>query len=128
MAGVTATISVVAFRGDWASHMPIAALCERYTITKDQVLRLRDVWHLPLRHDRRLRFKPRGMEKPTPEEIAASESSLSLAPLVAARATTVSSFWTEEIRAARQVSKPIGFRLACIDTPEELRGLVEEEP
>lgn len=72
MAGVTATISVTAFRADWATHMPISALCERWTITKDQVLRLRDVWHLPLRNDRRLRFKPKRSEyrDPTPREIA----------------------------------------------------------
>lgn len=71
MAGVTATISVTAFRADWATHMPISALCERWTITKDQVLRLRDVWHLPLRNDRRLRFKPKRseMRDPTPREI-----------------------------------------------------------
>jgi hypothetical protein len=71
MAGVTATISVTAFRADWSTHMPISALCERWTITKDQVLRLRDVWHLPLRNDRRLRFKPKRseMRDPTPREI-----------------------------------------------------------
>lgn len=71
MAGVTATINVQAFRADWATHMPISALCERWTITKDQVLRLRDVWHLPLRNDRRLRFKPKRseMRDPTPREI-----------------------------------------------------------
>lgn len=71
MAGVTATISVTAFRADWATHMPISALCERWTITKDQVLRLRDVWHLPLRNDRRLRFKPKRseMRDPSPREI-----------------------------------------------------------
>ena len=71
MAGNTATISVQAFRADWLTHMPIAALCERWTITKDQVIRLRDVWHLPLRNDRRLRYKPKGRPKdPTLREIA----------------------------------------------------------
>ena len=71
MAGVTATISVTAFRADWATHMPISALCQRYSITKDQTIRLRDVWQLPPRHDRRLRFKPKRseMRDPTPREI-----------------------------------------------------------
>jgi len=71
MAGVTATISVTAFRADWDTHMPMRALCERYTISRDQVIRLRDVWHLPLRNDRRLRFKPKrcDMHDPTPREI-----------------------------------------------------------
>ena len=71
MRGITATISVAAFHADWMTHMPMRALCERWTITKDQVLRLRDVWHLPLRNDRRLRFKPKRseMRDPTPREI-----------------------------------------------------------
>lgn len=71
MAGNTATISITAFRADWQTHMPISALCVRYTITKDQVIRLRDVWQLPLRNDRRLRFKPKRseMRDPTPREI-----------------------------------------------------------
>ena len=71
MAGVTATISVQSFRTDWQSHMPISSLCVRYTITKDQVIRLRDLWRLPLRNDRRLRFKPtvEQVRDPTPEEI-----------------------------------------------------------
>lgn len=72
MAGNTATISITAFRADWQTHMPISALCVRYTITKDQVIRLRDVWQLPLRTDRRLRYKPKRseMRDPTPREIA----------------------------------------------------------
>ena len=41
MAGNTATISVDQFRADWLDHTPIGQLCERYTITKDQVIRLR---------------------------------------------------------------------------------------
>lgn len=72
MAGNTAIISITAFRADWETHMPISALCVRYTITKDQVIRLRDVWQLPLRTDRRLRYKPKRseMRDPTPREIA----------------------------------------------------------
>lgn len=127
MAGVTATISVQAFRSDWASHMPIASLCVRYTISKDQVIRLRDLWDLPLRNDRRLRFKPRNLEKPTPEEIAASEASLDLAPMVAARATNESALWSDEVRAQRQVRKATAFSIEQIDVPEELRHLLDDD-
>ncbi len=59
MAGNTATIDVVAFRADWASGLPIVRLCERYTITKDQFVRLRDVWELPHRDDRSNRHRGR---------------------------------------------------------------------
>lgn len=69
MAGNTTTISVQVFRADWDSNIPISALCMKWTITKDQVVRLRDLWSLPLRTDRRLRSKPRHVD-PTPEEIA----------------------------------------------------------
>lgn len=108
MAGVTATISVTAFRADWATHMPISALCERWTITKDQVLRLRDVWHLPLRNDRRLRFKPQRSEyrDPTPAEIKA-----------ACRA--IQSRWDERTRDERAVVKTQGVTLRQVEmTPE----------
>ena len=66
MAGKTATINVTQFRADWDLHVPIAFLCVKYTITKDQVVRLRDHWQLPLRLDRRLRFKPKRPQPPTP--------------------------------------------------------------
>lgn len=72
MAGNTATISVAAFRADWMTHMPMRALCERWTITRDQVIRLADVWKLPRRHDRKLRAKPTRQRDPTPAEIRAA--------------------------------------------------------
>lgn len=111
MAGVTATINVVQFRDDWQSHMPIASLCQRYTITKDQVIRLRDFWKLPLRNDRRLRFKPaRGeMVDPSPEDIAE-------------RCKAIQATWDDATREARSVVKRQGFsvqriRIANIEQP-----------
>lgn len=70
--GSTATISIVRFRAAWTDHTPIADLCTMFTITKDQVIRLRDVWHLPKRHDRRMRAKPERHRDPTPDEIQAA--------------------------------------------------------
>lgn len=112
MAGVTATISITAFRADWDTHMPIAALCQRWTITKDQVLRLRDIWHLPLRNDRRLRFKPERQRDPTPREIIQA-------------CKEIQARWDEHTRHERMVSKPQVFQLRQIETPAELRDYVE---
>jgi hypothetical protein len=43
--------------------------------------------------------------------------------MVAARATCVTSQWTDEIRLQRQVTKPTGFRMEPVETPEELRDV-----
>jgi hypothetical protein len=85
MAGNTAVISMVKFATDWAAHIPISALCERYTVTKDQVLRLKTIWQLAPRHDRRLRQKPKWAPRPTRDEDAASGSGCELAPEIARR-------------------------------------------
>ena len=128
MRGDTSRIDIATLKIQWASHSSYASLCTFWTVTRDQLVRLRDVVPLPPRHDRRLRYKPPRPEKPTPEEIAASEASLNLAPTVAARATNESSLWTEEVRALRQVKKPAAFRLTQVDVPDELRHLLDDEP
>jgi len=114
MAGVTATISVTAFRADWLTHMPIAALCDRYTITKDQVLRLRDVWKLPLRNDRRLRYKPKRSEyrDPTPREIEQA-------------CKEIRARWDAATEHARRVVKFKAVEVRELQTPDELRPFVE---
>lgn len=128
MRGDTSRIDIATLKVQWASHSSYASLCTFWTVTRDQLVRLRDVVPLPPRHDRRLRYKPPRPEKPTPEEIAASEASLNLAPMVAARATNESVLWTEEVRALRQVRKATAFRLAQVDVPDELRHLLDDEP
>ena len=128
MRGDTSRIDISTLKVQWASHSSYASLCTFWTVTRDQLVRLRDVVPLPPRHDRRMRYKPPRPEKPTPEEIAASEASLNLAPMVAARATNESALWTEEVRALRQVRKPTMFRLAEVDVPEELRHLLGDQP
>lgn len=119
MAGDTSRIDLATLKVQWASHSSYASICSAWTITKDQLVRLRNVLPLPLRHDRRLRYRAPRPVKPTPEELAASEASLDLAPMVAARATCVSVHWTAEIRAQRRVSKPQPIRLEPIEVPEE---------
>jgi len=125
--GDTSRIDIAVLKVQWASHSSYASLCTFWTVSRDQLVRLRDVIPLAPRHDRRLRYKPPRPEKPTPEEIAASEASLNLAPMVAARATNESVLWTDEIREQRRVQKAVAFRLAQIDVPEELRDLMDEE-
>lgn len=113
MAGITATISITAFRADWNTHMPISALCQRWSISKDQVIRLRDVWHLPLRNDRRLRFKPKFRPAdPTPREIAQA-------------CKEIQAKWDAHTRHERMVTKPQPFTVRQIETPDELRPYVE---
>jgi len=114
MAGITATISIETFAADWATHMPIAELCTRFTITKDQVLRLRDVWNLPLRNDRRLRFKPDRSEcrDPTPSEIRKA-------------CIAIQSTWDERTRGERHVVKPRQFVLKRIELTGEAREAME---
>lgn len=128
MRGDTSRIDIKTLKVQWESHSSYASLCTFWTVTRDQLVRLRDVIPLPPRHDRRLRFKPPRPEKPTPEEIAASEASLDLAPMVAARATNESALWTDEVREARQVRKTVTFKLATVELPNELRFLVDDEP
>ena len=123
--GNTATISVASFRLDWLEHVTMRDLCERYSVSRDQVVRLRDYWSLPKRHDRRLRRKPERLPPPSPEEIAASEEGLALAPMIAARVTCVQISWTEATRHERQVTKPTMFSLSRIELSDEARDELE---
>lgn len=112
--GSTATISIVRFRSAWSDHTPIAELCTMFTITKDQVIRLRDVWHLPKRHDRRMRAKPERHRDPTPDEIEAA-------------CVRIQATWDERTRELRCVAKAEPFTLKRISMGEiELPS--EDEP
>ena len=92
MRGNTATISLTAFRADWMTHIPMRALCERWTISRDQVIRLAEVWELPRRHDRKLRARQVRQRDPTPREIARLSKEI--------QAT-----WSEDTREDRKVTK-----------------------
>ena len=106
MRGNTATISLTAFRADWMTHMPMRALCERYTISRDQVIRLKHVWHLPPRHDRRLRAKPVRQRDPTPREIAQA-------------CREIQARWNEDVREERRVTKSQPVTLKRIELTDE---------
>ena len=100
MAGNTATIDVQAFRLQWDAGVPMAVMCSHWTITKDQLIRLKAVWELPLRHDRSR--KRRTIENPAASEERASRLSLSLAPGIEARAALIRSRWTLELEHSRR--------------------------
>jgi hypothetical protein len=124
MPGNTTRVERSILELQWDAYIPMAAICQHWTITKDQLVRLRDVWELPLRLDRKRRYKPSRLERmldPDEDELVASQASLDLAPMVAERVTCVQATWSEEVRAERQAIKPEPFRLARIETPEEMQ-------
>jgi len=122
--GNTSAICVAAFRVDWMAHVTMRDLCDRYSVSRDQVVRLRDYWHLPKRHDRSLRQIPAGLPEPDAAEEAASQSSLALAPAVAIRVTCVQAWWSDAVRTERHVRKSTPFTLRQFETPPGL----EDEP
>lgn len=116
MAGNTSTINFATLRIQWDSHSSMAAICTHWTITKDQLVRLRDVLPLPKRHDRSLRFKPKrsGRVDPTEDEIWNK--------LV----FRIQANWDEQTELARRVTKPMEFRAPIVETPEDARGFIDD--
>jgi hypothetical protein len=129
MAGNTSRIDAATLRVQWDSYVPMQNICSHWTITVHQLVRLRVAWNLPPRNDRSRRYKPSRLERlldPDSDELAASEASLDLAPMVAERVTVVHATWSPADWADRQVVKAEPFRLARFSTPDEARDLVEE--
>ena len=114
MAGVTATIDFQTLRIQWASHSSMYAICTHWTITKDQLIRLKAVAHLPPRHDRRFRFKPERQRDPTPREIAQA-------------CREIQARWDAHTRHERQVTKPTSFEVREVELPPDLRTFGEGE-
>lgn len=104
--GDTTKINVVSFRADWNAGLPIAVLCVTYSVSRDQVVRLRDIWKLPLRHDRRKRHVARNAD-PTPEQIAA-------------RSLEVQEKWSDKVREDRHWKKVKPWRILEIELPENI--------
>ena len=128
MAGNTAVIDRAMLEIQWASYMPLGQVAQFWSVSSHQLIRLREVWGLPPRNDRKRRYKPSRLERmldPDEDELAASEASLDLAPMVAERVTCVQVTWSEEVRAERQVVKAEPFRLARLETPDEMRDFVD---
>lgn len=114
-AGITATISIESFRSDWCDHTPIVQLCEMYSITKDQVIRLRDVWSLPLRNDRRLRSKRERQRDPAPHEIEAA-------------CLRIQATWDDRTRELRRVTKTQQVSVRTVHVEGLSDSVDEDEP
>lgn len=116
MAGNTSAINIATLRVQWDSHSSMAAICSYWTISKDQLVRLRDVIPLAKRHDRSLRFKPKraGRTDPTEDEIWNQ---------IVFR---IQAGWDEQTELARRVTKPVNFRTPIVQTPEECRDFLDD--
>jgi hypothetical protein len=112
MAGITATISLQSFSCDWLAHLPMRDLCQRYTITRDQVVRLAVVWELPRRHDRRLRARVERQRDPTPAEIRAE-------------CVRIQATWSEDVRESRRVTKTHGWSMPIVETSDDVRAYLD---
>jgi len=123
MAGNTAIIDRATLKAQWDSYQPLQSIAAYWTVSVHQLIRLRVVWEFEPRNDRKRRYKPSRIERlldPDADEIAASESSLDLAPMVAERVTVVQAAWTPADWHERQTVKPEPFRLARFEAPDDL--------
>ena len=114
MRGITSTISVAAFHADWMTHMPMRALCERWTISRDQVIRLAVVWELPRRHDRKLRAKPIRQRDPTTTEIQQA-------------CIRIQATWSKDVEEDRRVEKSQAFSMKRIPLDSATRSQIDVE-
>ena len=114
MRGITSTISVAAFHADWMTHMPMRALCERWTISRDQVIRLAVVWELPRRHDRKLRAKPVRQRDPTTTEIRQA-------------CIRIQATWSKDVEEDRRVEKSQAFSMKRIPLDSATRSHIDVE-
>lgn len=107
MPGNTAAINFATLRVQWDSHSSMAAICSYWTISKDQLIRLRDVLPLPKRHDRRYRVKPARQRDPTTTEILQA-------------CLDIQAGWDDATRAARAGHKPEPLQLRVVPLPEDM--------
>jgi hypothetical protein len=108
------------------AHVTMRDLCDAYSVSRDQVIRLRDYWSLPKRHDRRLRRRPpQEMPEPSEQEVAASEETLELAPYVAACVTAIQARWTLQTREERRVAKPVPLTVSRVELPPDAKDAME---
>jgi hypothetical protein len=78
------------FRRDWFDGLMISEICQRHTLSRDQVVRLRVRLELPARMDRGRRRKAKENETPTQEEISF-------------RAAEIRKNWPPEVERKRRV-------------------------
>ena len=81
-------------------------LCEKFSVSRDQVIRLKHHWQLPPRHDRRMRSKPRRMADPTTTEIQQL-------------CCEIQATWSDEVREHRRVTKTQHVTLHRLELSED---------
>jgi hypothetical protein len=129
MAGNTAIIDRATLKAQWDSYQPLQSIAAYWTVSVHQLIRLRVVWEFDPRNDRSRRYKPTRLERmldPDENEIAASEASLDLAPMVAERVTVVQATWSLADREERKAVKVPPLRLAPVEVPEEYREMLDD--
>jgi hypothetical protein len=104
---VPSHISLEVFKSDWAEGLMIAEMCQRHTLTKDYVVRLRVKLGLPPRLDRSARRRTVSFSMPTPEEIKQ-------------RAEEIKRGWDEDTEKRRRghVDQPYEIP-SDVETPED---------
>lgn len=122
----TAAIDRAVLEAQWESYMPMAEICTHWTISKDNLITLRDAWSMPKRLDRARRHKPPRAERPDDAEELASQASLSLAPQIAARVTIVQATWSAEMRLSREVAKGTAFSLRHIRVDDLIQAVLDD--
>lgn len=120
MRGDTTAINIATLRLQWASHSSMASICSFWTVSRDQLIRLRDVHQLPKRHDRTKRRKPIREPEPSRAEKRASEASLDLAPQIAKRAASVQATWSDHMRQSRHYTQLDAFTVPIVQVDVEL--------
>lgn len=116
MAGNTATIDVHTLRVQWDSHSSMASICTFWGISKDQLIRLRDVLPLPKRHDRSLRFKPKRRDNVDPSEDEIWNRLV----------FKIQAGWDAQTELARRVTKPMDVRMPIVETPDDARDFLDD--
>jgi hypothetical protein len=94
------------FRADWHGGLLVAEICQKHTLTKDQVVRLRISLELPPRLDRSARRRVSVEPVPSEEEIAR-------------RAAEIRAGWTDDVHLKR---------MGIVEKPYEIPTDVETPP
>lgn len=102
------------FRTDWVANLSIADICKKHGITKDQLIRLRDLLGLPKRHDRRLRIRRGRQRDPTPREIEKL-------------CKEIRESWSDKTERERRVSKTARWEIPVIELPDQLKNVDEQD-
>lgn len=102
------TVQITAFTDDWHDGLLISEICQRHTLSRDQVVRLRIRLDLAPRLDCRKRKRPPEVETPTREEIAE-------------RSAEIRAGWTPEVeRRRRGLDEENPYEIPqMVETPED---------